>query len=44
MRRFLTLLLIAAMAASVPLTAQKKKTTPAHPPAKPVALKTATPR
>ncbi len=44
MRRFLTSLLIAAMAASVPLTAQKKKTTtPARPPAKPVALKTATP-
>ena len=43
MRRFLASLLIAAVAASVPLTAQKKKATPARPPAKPVALKTATP-
>jgi hypothetical protein len=42
MRRFLTSLLIAAVAASVPLIAQKKKT-PARPPAKPVALKTTTP-
>lgn len=42
MRRFLTSLLIAAVAASVPLAAQKKKV-PARPPAKPVALKTTTP-
>ena len=41
-RRFLASLLIAAVAASVPLTAQKKKS-PARPPAKPVALKTITP-
>jgi len=43
MRRFLASLLITAVAVSVPLTAQKKKTTPARPPAKPVALKTTTP-
>jgi hypothetical protein len=43
MRRFLTSLLIAALAASVPLTAQKKKTPSARPSAKAVALKTTTP-
>jgi hypothetical protein len=43
MRRFLTSILIAALAASVPLAAQKKRTTPARPPAKPAALKTLTP-
>lgn len=42
MRRFLTSMLIAAVAASVPLTAQKRKTS-ARPPVKPAALKTTTP-